>query len=330
MRYSGQRHHGPSGKLHEAKKVGETCGNKCKLRCSEKFNNEKRQDIFNIYWGYQDKVAQQLFLSRHVVPGPSKRKRRSSDKKDTMMQYFFYSDQEKVQVCRVFFLQTLDLKKDVVYRLMKDSTDGKVKAGTSSGGPHNTISPEVIDNIKRHIKSFPVVDSHYCRSTSKRKYLYPGLSVKKMYDLYKTECKEKGQRSANIDRYYRIFNFDFNLGFFRPKKDQCEKCTAFKNTKNHTETEKQTHYEHMTNKTKARLIKDQGKTQSKNEKNSAAAFDFEQILTCPHGKSSLFYYKRKLGIYNFTMYDYEDKHVYCYMWPEFEGGRGSNEVASCI
>ena len=47
MRYSGQRHHGPSGKLHEAKKVGETCGNKCKLGCSEKFNNEKRQDIFN-------------------------------------------------------------------------------------------------------------------------------------------------------------------------------------------------------------------------------------------------------------------------------------------
>ena len=94
----------------------------------------------------------------------------------------------------------------------------------------------------------------------------------------------------------------------------------------------------MRNKQRARQIKDEAKARSCKGKesdsplpsNCAGAFDFEQILNCPHGKSSIFYYRRRLGVFNFTIYDYEDKEVFCYMWPEYEAGRGSTEVASCI
>ena len=51
---------------------------------------------------------------------------------------------------------------------------------------------------------------------------------------------------------------------------------------------------------------------------AAAAFDFEQILNCPHGQCSSFYYKRRLGVYNLSFYDYKERDVNCYMWPEFE------------
>ena len=65
---------------------------------------------------------------------------------------------------------------------------------------------------------------------------------------------------------------------------------------------------------RARQIKNEAKKQSIKgpEEDSpmpttaAAAFDFEQILLCPHGESSAFYYKRRLGVYNFSIYDYTD------------------------
>ena len=89
---------------------------------------------------------------------------------------------------------------------------------------------------------------------------------------------------------------------------------------------------------RARQIKNEAKKQSIKgpEEDSpmpttaAAEFDFEQILLCPHGESSAFYYKRRLGVYNFSIYDYKDCNAYCFMWPEHEGNRGSVEVGTCL
>ena len=64
-----------------------------------------------IFGGYEDKVAQRLFLARHVIPTAAKRHLTGSKKKEKMMMYHFYSESKEVQVCRLFFLQTLDIKK---------------------------------------------------------------------------------------------------------------------------------------------------------------------------------------------------------------------------
>lgn len=53
--------------------------------------------------------------------------------------------------------------------------------------------------VMEHISRFPVIESHYCRESSQRHYLEQGLSVAKMYELYKE---------------------DFNLAFYQPKKDR--------------------------------------------------------------------------------------------------------------
>ena len=56
----------------------------------------------------------------------------------------------------------------------------------------------------------------------------------------------------------------------------------------------------------------------------------QQILLCPHGQSSSFYYKRRLGVFNFTIFDYKESDGFCFMWPEHEAQRGSNEVSTCL
>lgn len=63
---------------------------------------------------------------------------------------------------------------------------------------------------------------------------------------------------------------------------------------------------------------------------ACAVYDFQHVLPCPKGETSLFYYKRKLSVFNFTMYDMKGRDVTCYMWHEGEAGRGGNEVATCV
>lgn len=61
-----------------------------------------------------------------------------------------------------------------------------------------------------------------------------------------------------------------------------------------------------------------------------AVFDFEKVLHCPHGNVSIFYYKRKLSSFNFTVFDIGKRKALCYMWDKSVAKRGANEVSSCL
>ena len=43
--------------------------------------------------------------------------------------------------------------------------------------------------VQKHIESFPVVDGHYTRKDSNRKYLGADLNITRMYQLYLEQCK---------------------------------------------------------------------------------------------------------------------------------------------
>lgn len=49
----------------------------------------------------------------------------------------------------------------------------------------NKTSAELLDGVRRHISSIPTVESHYCRSQTKRLYIEAGLTIPK---LYKKNC----------------------------------------------------------------------------------------------------------------------------------------------
>jgi hypothetical protein len=60
---------------------------------------------------------------------------------------------------------------------------------------------------------------------------FPMATVKKnaLYRDYKKERVEFNLPFAHLLMDSRIFNEEYNLGFFSPKKDQCELCIAFQN-----------------------------------------------------------------------------------------------------
>lgn len=54
--------------------------------------------------------------------------------------------------------------------------------------PH-AIPRDVKDCIKQHISMFPVVDSHYTRQNTQKKYLESEISIAKMYCFYQEWVK---------------------------------------------------------------------------------------------------------------------------------------------
>jgi len=67
-----------------------------------------------------------------------------------------------------------------------------------------------------------------------------------------------------------------------------------------------------------------------NDKISVAIFDLQQVLNCPKSEVSTFFFKNKLSLYNFTVYDTGRHEGHCYLWNESIGKKGSNEIASML
>jgi hypothetical protein len=78
-----------------------------------------------------------------------------------------------------------------------------------------------------HIKSFPVVESHYTRNATNRKYLAPELNIEKMYELYNEECTNSCRKLVKQIFYRKMFITKYNFQFFHPKKDQCSVCSLY-------------------------------------------------------------------------------------------------------
>ena len=91
------------------------------------------------------------------------------------------------------------------------------------------IEQEKTDSVKEHINMFAKVESHYTRENSKREYLDEKLSISEMYRLYIIWARKNGKMIATKHHYNDIFNTQFNLSFFKPKKDQCNLCEGYEN-----------------------------------------------------------------------------------------------------
>ena len=100
--------------------------------------------------------------------------------------------------------------------MLKTDEHGFVENEARGKMGNRKLSCDLTDSVKDHIKSFPIMESHYVRARSNRQYLSSSLSLRKMFDHY----LERNQGKTCVSQtYLNIFNFNFNLGFHKPKKD---------------------------------------------------------------------------------------------------------------
>ncbi|KAB0793697.1 hypothetical protein PPYR_13317 [Photinus pyralis] len=247
-RQRGEAYLDSKGTLKPPKNVkNETChSEKCGFKCSQAITNEERGHIHRQFWKLNDEKKVH-FYSKHIkrVTPLRKRTAEESSRKKYSYEYHFVVSGVKIRVCQEYFLNTLNISKNRVYYFFKKNKDEDVPNSPTQGKHKKKFIPVAKkDEVRSHIKSFPSIDSHYCRALTKKKYLERGITLRKMYDLYRSST----ENPVKFHMYSEIFNTEFNISFFKPKKDLCDKCELFKILKEPTEEEIVKQEEHIKRK----------------------------------------------------------------------------------
>ncbi|XP_072392543.1 uncharacterized protein [Diabrotica undecimpunctata] len=203
----------------------------------------------------------------------------------------------------------------------KKSKEAKENRGKTERNEKSKPFEQERSALKGFIDSIPKMESHYCRSTSTKQYLLPEWQSKtNLYKFYVDDwCKTKSIKPLSITTFNEALDSE-KISLFRPKKDQCEKCGAFK-VGHISEDEYNLHH---IKKNEARQEKDRDKA------NETLVFtvDLQAVLMAPKSKVSSLYYKTKLCVHNLCFYNLRNKDGFCYIWNETEGNVSAEEFAT--
>ncbi|KAJ8912160.1 hypothetical protein NQ315_006124 [Exocentrus adspersus] len=231
-------------------------------------------------------------------------------------------------------MSTLNIGDTMIRTAMRKSNDKKIVSPDLRGkhGNHKKLDPALKAGVKKHIESLPTVESHYLRQQTERTYIEGDLTLATLYRDYKRECEESGKPFVKACIYEQIFNFEYNIGWHRPKKDQCSTCERYANSSTVEKAERQSEYEkHVADKTKSREEKQRDVSIALQDPTRVVAvYDLQSVLSTPCSEVSDFYYKSKLATYNFTIFNIANKEGSCYVWSENTAKRGANEIGSCV
>lgn len=168
--------------------------------------------------------------------------------------------------------------------------------------------------------------AHYCRKDSTKQYLeYSFESKANLYKMYQNKCLEDKKKSLSYWYFSELFE-DLNLALYTPNKDQCNTCVAYRagNTKT-------TEYNnHIVLNEQARQPKDIDKEKAKEDRCHAFAMDVQAVKMCPANNANKFYFKTRLKVHNFTIYNLKTHECCNYWWSEIEGDLCSSVFASII
>ncbi|KAJ8963998.1 hypothetical protein NQ314_005210 [Rhamnusium bicolor] len=167
------------------------------------------------------------------------------------------------------------------------------------------IPADTVDGVRRHIESFPHIESHYCRADRVRLYLDPCLSIEKMYRLY-LESDFGKLKPVKSHKYREVFLKEYNFGFLLSKKDRCDTCEKFNITEDKNEEVKTQFELHVKNK-------NEGKIERDFDRKTYKTSDTTAVLS-----------------YNLTVHCSTDKITYCALWYEAIFGRNGNHIASAL
>lgn len=190
-------------------------------KCIAFVKEDNRREIYNQFRKLPSLDDQRVFVINHVEQRFKSRVTRNIEdsRRSFTYEYTFTVDGQKRKVCREFFMATLNVTDSFIRTACQKRSSSGVIRGDLRGkhAPFNKLRDQDDKLIRDHILSFPAVESHYCRSSTQKKYLDATLNISIMHRLYKTMCMEKKLKPVCLEKYRHVFS-EYNLGFFRPKK----------------------------------------------------------------------------------------------------------------
>lgn len=149
-----------------------------------------------------------------------------------------------------------------------------------------------------------------------------------MYELYVNESVPKIEEYVFEITYRRIFGTNYNLSFFKCKKDQCAVCDKYKRGL----LIEQKHLEHLKRRDEANAAKNNDKERATTDKTFLiVTFDLQSVLHIPLSEVSQMYYSMKLCAYNLIIYTAAPPNdAYCYALSELDGQKGSCKIGTAL
>ena len=329
-RNSGKQHIDHKNRVKPAKEFKfHTC--KCPYDCKSILEPE-RIEIFENFWQSGNWLSQENFISATCKSVPVRRNFVGPDSsRNLTLQYTLKGK----RVCREVYLCTLGLSKKRVHYCVKIKAKGSCLVSPDKRGKHSKTkwnTPTIRNHVKEFIKRFPKYRSHY--SDSQKIYFHPDLNFTKIYDIYSKDASIPNEQKFKESSFRTEFK-KYNLAIYMNKKDTCLSCDTFKikiDSCSDDECKVTLCNERSKHHAEVRAVKTR-KDWAKSDKSDEIlkiSFDMQKIMSFPHLRTSVTYYKRQLSFLNFSIYNFETENDVFHFWNECEGKKGSIEIASCL
>lgn len=128
-----------------------------------------------------------------------------------------------------------------------------------------------------------------------------------MRTVYQERCNDQSLQSAKKTTFQSVLK-DKNIAIHKPIKDQCDIFISFKEG----QLLKEEYEKHILRKDQARIEKNKEKESASNTK-IVITLDLQSKLLCPISLASSMYYKQKLTLHNFTLYELNEGYVRLYV-----------------
>lgn len=326
---------------NEGRCLGKRCEKesckKSKKRFCDQLTEHSRKEVFHHFWSnmaWEERKTYVVSLVDSVKP-VQKRRTDSGDRRGATLHYHLRIGSERKEVCKQMFLNTLDIKEWSVRNWAQGGKHGMRRAeekhversrtrGALSSSSQIPLAPS--ENAALFIDRLPKVESHYCRKSTSKVYLEPLFqSLQQLYRVYVEECKSEEKDFVSRFTFSNIIS-DKNVALFKPKKDQCDTCVQHKVGQLSDED----WGNHIRNKEKARTEKQKDKDEALAGNCIVLAADLQAVKLAPCLKASALYYKTKLCVHNYTIYNLKTHSVVCYWWNESEGELKASNFTSCL
>lgn len=218
-------------KLQENHRVLQGCiVAKCKLKCSDRFDDEQRNKINSEYWKLNWE-QQKSFILHQCSRNNVKRRtlKTESSQRNVTIQYHLHSNEgTKLQVCKLFFLTTLGYKPKndgIVFRALSTVARSSSTPAPDRRGHHPNKDKIDREQIHLHIESFHPESSHYRREHAPNvRYLPDDVTINFMFRDF---CRKYQNTKISYELYRKVVG-EMNIHFTKLGHEQCEQCETFR------------------------------------------------------------------------------------------------------
>ncbi len=297
--------------------------NGSKLKCSE-FCDDDRALIFDHFWCKswpEKKLYIECLVELKMPKDTRNRKKENMSRRRHSLVFHLQKNGSRQRVCKKMFLQTLAIGEWSVINWVESAKEKKLASPTEKTKPSKTDTKKR-ESVVEFLNQLPKVPSHYCRASTSRLYLEPIFTSKKdLFRVYKQYCIDK-DIVATQETLFRNILTELNISIFKPRKDKCDLCIGH----DFGTVPADIWDAHNRRKEEAREQKKFDKAHAEH----VFTMDVQSVLLCPRTRASSMYYKTKLMIHNFTIYDLKTNAAYCFLWDETEADLSSNVFASML